>query len=305
MSRDPYEILGVGKTAAADEIRSAYRKLAKKLHPDLNPGDKAAEEKFKELAGAYDLLSDVDKRGRFDRGEIDASGDERPQQRYYRDYAGQGAGGDRYTSEAGYADFADDDDILSEIFRRRGGGEGATVRMRGQDVHYRFPVEFLDGVNGATRQVTMPDGGVLDVKIPPGTRDGQMLRLRGKGLPGFGGGPPGDALVEVEQQPHAYFTRKGDDIHLELPITLAEAVLGARVEVPTPTGRVAMTIPKGSSAGRQLRLRGKGVRRADGSHGDEYLTLKIVLPEQPDAALEAFVDTWPGKAYDPRKSLER
>ncbi len=222
MAADPYETLGVKKDASQDAIQKAYRRLAKKLHPDLNPGNKQAEEQFKEVSAAYDLLSDPEKRARFDRGEIDASGAERPRQRYYRDFADAGASSP-YTSDAGFADFAGMDDILSEIFGRQGRGN---VRMRGPDVHYRLALDFLDAINGGKQQLTLPDGTVLDVTIPPGTRDGQVLRLRGKGRPGVGGGPAGDALIEIEVRPHRVFTRKGDDIHVELPISLSEAVLG-------------------------------------------------------------------------------
>lgn len=300
MSKDPYEVLGVQRSASAEDIQKAYRRLAKKLHPDLNPGDREAEEKFKAVAGAYDLLSDPDKRDRFDRGEIDASGAERPPQRFYRDFAG--AEQHPYASDAGYADFADSDDILSELFAR---GGRAHMRGHGRDAHYRLAVTFLEAVNGATKRVTLPDGSTLDVSVPAGTRDGQILRLRGKGEPGVGGGGPGDALVAIEVRPHRFFTREGDDIHLELPISLSEAVLGARVTVPTPAGAVTMSVPKGANTGRVLRLRGKGVARPDGSRGDEYVKLKVVLPEKPDPELEAFVTNWAvGKAQDPRAEME-
>lgn len=300
MAADPYQVLGVKKDASQEDIQKAYRKLAKKLHPDLNPGNKQAEEQFKEVSGANDLLSDPEKRARYDRGEIDASGAERPQQRYYRDFAQSSQ--HPYTGDAGFADFADEDDILSRIFRREGGGDG-TFRMRGQDMQYRLALDFLDAVNGGKQQLTLPDGSVLDVNIPTGTREGQILRLRGKGRPGIGGGPPGDALIEIDVRPHPFFTRKGDDIHVELPISLGEAVLGGKVRVPTPSGSVTMSVPKWANSGRVLRLKGKGVARANGGHGDEYVTLKIMLPDKPDADLEKFVAQWPGKDYDPRKGM--
>jgi DnaJ-class molecular chaperone len=296
LAADPYTVLGVKKDASQDEIQKAYRRLAKKLHPDLNPGNKQAEERFKEVSAAYDLLGDPDKRARFDRGEIDASGMERPRQRYYRDFAEGGA----YASDAGFADFAGVDDILSQMF----GPEGrANVRMRGSDAHYRLELDFLDAINGGKRQITLPDGSALDVNIPPGTRDGQILRLRGKGRPGMGGGAPGDALVEIEVRPHRIFTRKGDDIHVDLPISLGEAVLGGKVKVPTPSGTVTMTVPKWANTGTVLRLRGKGVPRIDGSRGDEFVTLKVMLPEKPDPELEKFVAQWRG-AYSPRQAME-
>ncbi|MEA2905667.1 MAG: hypothetical protein QOI12_3054 [Alphaproteobacteria bacterium] len=297
MAVDPYTVLGVKKDASQDEIQKTYRRLAKKLHPDLNPGNKQAEEKFKEVSMAYDLVGDAEKRGRYDRGEIDASGAERPQQRYYRDFA---EGGSQYTSDAGFADFAGADDIFSQMFTREGRG---SIRMRGSDVHYRLELDFLDAINGGKRQITLPDGSVLDVNIPAGTRDGQILRLRGKGRPGIGGGPPGDALVEIELRPHRIFTRKGDDIHVDLPISLSEAVLGGKVKVPTPAGPVTMTVPKWSNTGTVLRLKGKGVPRVDGSKGDEFVTLKVMLPEKPDPELEKFVAHWHG-AYTPRQAME-
>jgi DnaJ-class molecular chaperone len=303
VSEDPYAVLGVKPEATQDEIRTAYRALAKKLHPDLNPGDSKAEEKFKQVSAAYDVVGDADKRARYDRGEIDASGNERPRERYYRDFHGAGAEQHAYSSSGGYTDFAESEDILREMFGR-GGGE-RRFRMRGQDALYRLPVEFLEAVNGATKRITMPDGGTIDVVIPPGTRDGQVLRLRGKGGPGIGGGESGDALVEIEVRPHAFFTRKGDDIHVELPISLPEAVLGGKLDVPTPTGPVRMTVPKAANTGTVLRLKGKGAARADKSYGDEYVTLKIVLPQTLDPEIEEFAQRWQaGKEQNPRRHLE-
>jgi DnaJ-class molecular chaperone len=300
LAADPHQTLGVKKDASQDEIQKAYRALAKKLHPDLNPGNKQAEEQFKEVAAAYDLLGDPEKRARFDRGEIDASGAERPQHRYYRDFA-DGDAANPYASDAGFADFAGSEDILSEIFGRQG---RENIRIRGSDAHYRLALDFLDAVNGGKQQLALPEGSVLDVTIPPGTRDGQILRLRGKGRPGIGGGPPGDALIEIEVRPHRIFTRKGDDIHVELPISLREAVLGAKVEVPTPSGAVNMTIPKCANTGAVLRLKGKGAPRTDGSHGDEYVTLKIVLPDNPDLELEKFIAQWqPAAVHNPRETM--
>jgi DnaJ-class molecular chaperone len=305
VATDPYQVLGVSKNASQEEVQQAYRKLAKKHHPDLNPGNKKAEELFKDIGTAYDILGDPEKRARFDRGEIDASGAEQTQRRYYREYADAGpeGGAAGYASSRGFADMGDAEDIFAEFFRRGGGGR-STMRMRGGDVTYRLEVDFLDAVNGAVRQLQLPDSSEIKVTIPPGTRDGQVLRLRGKGQPGINEGPPGDALIEVSVAPHRVFTRKGDDIYVDLAISLTEAVLGGKVQAPTPTGWVTLTIPKWSNSGRILRLKGKGVARADGSRGDEFVTLRIMLPEQPDPELEKFVASWNGRNTRPKQSAE-
>jgi len=298
--KDPYEILGVAKTASADEIRKAYRRLAKKLHPDLNPGDKRAEEQFKEVGAANDLLSDPEKRRRYDAGEIDASGAEKapPHARYYRDYAG--GAGHPYESQSGFADFAESDDLFAELLRRS--AEQAR-RRPGADLHYELAVDFLDAVNGANKTITLPGGGMLQVTIPAGVEDGQILRLRGKGAPSPGEGEPGDALVQIVVKPHRYFTREGDDIHVELPITLKEAALGGEVRAPTTTGSVMLKIPKRSNTGDVLRLKGKGVKKRDGA-GDEFVKLKVMMPTEPEPELEAFIAGWnPSPTYDPRKEM--
>jgi DnaJ-class molecular chaperone len=305
-----YEVLGVSRDASGDDIKKAYRKLAKKYHPDLNPGDKAAEETFKKLQAANNLLSDPEKRKQYDAGEIDAEGNE-TQQRYYRDYAG--AGGEHpYQSSAGYEDISD---IFSDLFREhaRGGtqgrarseaqgGDGAAFRMRGGDARYSIEVSFLEAVNGAKKRVTMPNGKVLDMSIPPGLHEGQVLRLRGQGMPGYGGGASGDAYVEVHITAHPEFRRHGNNIHTELPIGLHEAVLGAKVRVPTVTGAVTMTVPAGSNSGDTLRLRGKGVPAAAGRvAGDQVVTLRVQLPKQPDEDLKTFLAKWAKThSYDPR-----
>ncbi len=304
-SNDPYAALGVKRDASADEIRRAYRALAKKHHPDLNPGDAAAEARFKDIAAAADLLEDADKRARFDRGEIDATGAPAPERSFYRGYA-EGEGAARY--RGGVGDEAELGDIFGEFFNRQAGAGGARagagMRMRGRDQRYELGVDFLDAVNGATRRLGLPDGRDLDVVIPPGIEDGQALRLRGQGGPGAGGGPAGDALITVGVLPHPFFRREGADLHVALPVSLREAVLGAKVTVPTPRGSVAMTIPPRSDAGRQLRLRGRGVAaHGHRAAGDLYATLQVVIGPV-DEALEAFLKDWaaaPGE--DPRAAM--
>jgi DnaJ-class molecular chaperone len=313
MNNDPYKILGVPKTATQDEIKKAYRKLAKSLHPDLHPDDAAKLEQFKAVSAAYDLLGDPEKRRRFDAGEIDASGHERAERQFYHHYAGQDAGR-RYDPGPGFGDAMGDED-LSDIFaqfyggRTGGPGQGGFRRAfhaRGQDLRYHLEVDFLDVARGTRRSVTMPDGHTIEIAIPPGLRDGQTLRLRGKGGPGTGQGEPGDAFVTVSVRPHPVFTREGDDIEIELPITFDEAVLGAKVEVPTVSGTVSATIPKGASSGQRLRLRGKGIRRPDGKAGDQIVRLKIVLPKRIDAGMEDLARHWRDKAgFDPRADMRR
>ena len=299
--RDPYEVLGVARSASTADVQKAYRKLAKKLHPDLNPGDREAEEKFKEVAGAYDLLGDPEKRKRFDSGDIDAAGAERPrQEHYYRDFASSGQD-HPYANSAGFADFMDSEDALAELLKQTA---QARADRRGYDLEFRLPIEFVESITGANKRLTLPDGGTLDVRIPPGMVEGQVMRLRGKGAPGTGKGGPGDALIEIEVKPHRLFSRHGDDIYLELPITISEAVLGARIKVPTPSGEVTMTVPKGSNTGTKLRLKGKGAPKQGGGHGDQLIELKLVLPKERNPELEAFVSNWEsGKTYNPREDL--
>lgn len=301
MSEDPYKVLGLTRQASQDDIQKAYRRLAKKHHPDLNPGDRSAEEKFKQVSAAYDLLGDEEKRRRFDSGEIDAQGAERPQSRFYRHYADAGAD-HPYASRAGFDDLADEE-IFSQFFRRGAGERFRSPRMQGADVSYHLRVDFLDSVRGARRTLTLPDGTSVELTIPAGVEDGQVLRVRGRGAPGANGGAAGDALIELEVAEHPVFRREGSDIHVELPIALDEAVLGAKVEVPTPTGPVTMTVPAGSDSSRTLRLRGRGVQGP--TKGDELVHLTVVLPEQIDPDLEAFMRRWREQhRYDPRKAMK-
>jgi DnaJ-class molecular chaperone len=309
MAEDLYSVLGVARTATPETVTKAYRKLAKKLHPDLNPGDKAAEEKFKQVAGAYSILNDEEKRGRYDRGEIDASGQERQQQQqhYYREYAG-GEDGARYRSSAGYEDIGAFSDLFGDLFGERGGARGGGGRrfaMRGQDAQYRLDVDFLAAVNGTKTRLTLPDGGTLDVTIPAGVTDGKVLRLKGKGMPGMGEGGPGDALIEIAVRPHPVFNREGDDITVEVPITFDEAVLGGKIEVPTIGGRVFATVPPGANTGQTLRLKGRGIKSKSGKAGDQLVKLSVVLPERIDDDLKSFAAKWrEANRYDPRRKLK-
>jgi DnaJ-class molecular chaperone len=299
MAADPYETLGVPRDATPEAIKQAYRKLARQHHPDLNPGKPAAEERFKAVAAAHDLLSDPDKRARFDRGEIDAAGQEQRPAGAYRRHA-EDTEGERY---AGRADGTANDDIFAEFFEARRRAQAAP--HRGEDESYRLAVPFLSAVAGATEILTLPDGRTLSVRIPPGVETGQVLRLRGQGGAGWNGGPAGDALIELSVQDHPVYRRDGSDLRMDLPVTLKEAVLGGAVEVPTPFGALRVTLPPHSDTGRQIRLRGKGVA-AHGSRtaGDLFLTLRVMIGT-PDAALEAFLRDWvPEHPADPRAGLE-
>ena len=304
--KDPYEILGVARSATADDIKKAYRKLAKKLHPDLNPGRKDVEAQFKDVANAHDILSDPEKRRRFDAGEIDATGQERPQRQYYRQYA-QADDGERYagdfSGESGFEGI-DPQDLFSELFGRRGrrGGGGEGFRMPGGDVTYTLEVPFLEAALGAKKRLTLPDGRTLDVNIPPGTQDHQMLRLKGQGQPGIGGGPTGDAYIDIHVLAHGFFRQKDNDVHLDLPVTLQEAVLGGKIDVPTIDGPVTMSIPANSNTDATLRLKGKGIADKSGTRGDQYVHLKVILPDDKDGALKDAIKDWAATHdYDVRR----
>ena len=267
--RDPYVVFGVSRSAGADEIKAAYRRLARECHPDADPGNPWAEQEFKELAQAYALLSDPAARARFDRGEIDADGMGR---RGRRPRPGGPSGG-------------------------KSSNRGRTVKIKGANVSYEVTVGLLDAARGVTRTLDTTSGKTLSVRIPPGTTDGQVLRLKGQGMPGFGGGGAGDALVEVHVEPHPDFERDGDDVRIEVPVTLAEAVLGGRIEAPTVDGPVSVTVPPGSNTGTVLRLRGKGLARNGGEgdgddRGDQYVSLRVVLPPKPDPELTRFAEQW-------------
>lgn len=295
---DPYTILGVARSATEKDIKSAYRKLAKELHPDRNKDNPKAAERFSEVTGAYDLLSDKDKRARFDRGEID--GDGNPSMGFgYGGGGGPGGGfggrdqrGFRADGFEGFqSEGIDIGDIFDGLFGGRGGmGGGAgggfggrgRAAPKGANVQYRLAVSMPDAATRATQRITLADGKTIDLKLPVGVEDGTQMRLAGKGEAGPGGN--GDAIVTISVQPHAYFRRDGDNIRLDLPITLDEAVNGAKIKVPTPDGAVMLTVAPHSSSGKTLRLGGKGFSRRDGTRGDQLVTLEIQLPEGNDDA---------------------
>ena len=284
MAEDPYKVLGVARDATEKQIRAAFLKIAKTSHPDLNPDDKKAEERFKTAANAHDMLSDPDKRAKFDRGEIDGSGQEKARGGY-RTHA-DSAAGTRY----GTSTFSDDElnDILSGLFRN-GARPGFTGPMRGRDHRYTLMVSFVDAAQGGPQRINLPDGGELNVTIPPGTEAGQTLRLRGKGGAGT---PPGDALIDIQVGTHPQFRRDGANIELDLPVQFRDAILGARVTVPTLTGAVTMAVPPGSDSGTRLRLRGKGIPAIGTSPaGDLYATIRITIGPVDDA-LRDFLTGW-------------
>lgn len=294
--KDPYEVLGVKRTASAEEIKQAYRKLAKEFHPDLNPNDPIVEQRFKEISNAQSILGDKEKRAKFDRGEIGADGAPR---------GGFGAGGYGPAGGrgrgpgggfAGGFGGAAAEDIFADLFGRNR-GRTRTMEMKGKDVSYSLRVSFMDAAKGTTRRVNLYDGKSLDVRIPPGTEDGQTLRLKQQGMPGMGGGPAGDAFIEIQVDTHPFFERDGNDIFLDVPITLAEAVLGGKITVPTVHGNVSVTVPAGSNSGTSLRLRGKGIQPSGTVAGDQFAKLVVVLPDKPDKALVDFVKEW-SKDYD-------
>ncbi len=305
--KDPYETLGVARTATDEEIAAAFKKLARRYHPDLHPGDKEAEATFKEVAAAAELLRDKEKRRRFDAGEIDATGAERPPPFYREAPDGPHAAQDGFASNEELADFLARAFADGHASGRGGGFGGGEFRARGQDVTYELRLAFLDAARGAVRTLDLPEGKTLQVTIPPGSADGQMLRLRGQGMPGYGGGPAGDAYIELHIEHHPFFRRKDNDIHVEVPVTLKEAVLGARIEVPTIDGAVSLTVPRGSNTGTTLRLRERGaLDRKSGQRGHQFVTLKLVLPKGEEKALAAFLDTWqPEHPDNPREEMLR
>ncbi len=299
MADDPYQVLGVTRTASDDEIRRRYRQLVKELHPDVNPA-KSAEERFKKVTVAFDIVGDPVKRKAYDRGEIDAAGDPRRPSGPHPGArpGGPGGGGTRWSG--GFGGF-DSEDPFGDIFAGFRGAGAQTRARRGQDARYTIELDFTEAALGAVKRVTMPGGGTLDLNVPSGVVEGQVLRLKGKGQPGFNGGPPGDALVEARVRPHPVFKRSGDDVTLDVPLTLDEAVLGAKIEIPTLTGRVQLTIPPATSSGKVFRLKGKGIVNAtSGMTGDQLATVRIVLPDTIDPELSEFMQAWRERhRYDP------
>ncbi|WP_262689516.1 J domain-containing protein [Kordiimonas aestuarii] len=312
---DLYKIMGVSRDASQDEVKKAYRELAKKLHPDRNKDDKAIADQFKRVSAAYSVLGDKEQRARYDRGEIDENGNERPPS---YGFGGGQAKGRRYSSDSRYDpfDFEEASDVFSSFFRSAAGragrrgtasdGTGSSARenpfqssgrRKGLDINYKITIGFEESIIGGTRRISLNDGRSLDIKIPSGIKDGQIIRLSGQGGPGVGGAPKGDALVEVTVAPHPYYRRDGLDILLDLPISLDEAVLGGDIQVPTPKGRLTIRIPKNSSTGKRLRLKGKGVKRGE-EIGNMYVTLKLMLPAERDPALEKLVKDWGAKGGD-------
>ena len=307
---DPYKTLGVARDATEADIKKAYRKLAKELHPDRNKDNPKASEKFSQVTNAYDLLNDKDKRARFDRGEID--GDGNPASPFGFGGGGGGRpqpGGFRSEGYEGGAGGPDMSDIFEGLFGggQRGGpggfssGFGRRAQPKGENVAYRLQVPFVEAAALEPQRVTLSDGKTLDLKLPAGVETGTQMKLAGKGEQGPGGA--GDAILTIEVQPHKFFTRDGDDVRLELPITLAEAVLGGSVKAPTVDKPVLLTIPKGTTSGKTLRLKGKGFHKKGGTRGDQLVTLMIDIPAS-DAALTAFVEGWTGReAGNPRGSM--
>jgi DnaJ-class molecular chaperone len=306
LARDPYLELGVSRSAGADDIRKAFRKLAKQHHPDANPGDAAAEEKFKRVSGAFDILGDEEKRKKFDRGEIDAEGREQSPFGNRGGFGGNAGGGGwspRGGGSGGGPEGVDLNDIFGDVFGGRGPGGPrgfGGFSTKGQDLRTRLDIDLEDAIRGAKKRIAFSDGRTLDLTIPKGAQDGQVLRLKGQGSPGRGGA--GDALIELSIRNHPIYRREGDTLIMDVPITVPDAVLGGKVEAPTPDGIVALTVPKGSNSGQQLRLKGRGFIDAKGKRGDLVARLVVTLPDISGPELEQFAQEWKAKRpYTPKK----
>ncbi|WP_426032740.1 DnaJ C-terminal domain-containing protein [Caulobacter sp. DWP3-1-3b2] len=309
MARDPYTELGVSRTATAAEIRKAFHKLAKAHHPDTNPGDKKSEERFKQVTAAFDIIGDVDKRKKFDAGEIDVDGRETARGGFGGSGSPFGGGGfNRGRPGAGGGDGPEIDlnDLFGDILgRNRGAGAGAGsfgggFSPKGADVRARLDIDLEEAIKGGKKRVAFSDGRTIDVTIPVGAQEGQTLRLKGQGSPGRGG--QGDALIELAIKPHPIYRREADTLVMDLPISVPDAVLGGKVEAPTPDGPVTLSIPKGSNTGAKLRLKGRGLSDGKGKRGDLFARLVVTLPETPDAELEQFAETWrTQRPYAPKR----
>jgi DnaJ-class molecular chaperone len=316
MALDLYQRLGLKRGASEAEIKKAYRSLAKQLHPDRNKDNPNAAKRFSEVTHAYDMLSDKDKRARYDRGEIDEEGN--PKMPFGSGFGGYSSSAGGPQAGAGFESFnfggnaegADLSDLFEGLFGaatggRAGGGPFSGFRQRGRaaqkgaDVAYRLKIPFEDAVALKAQRITLADGKAIDLKLPKGLEDGAKIRLAGKGEDGPGG--RGDAIVTIEIAPHRFYTREGTNIRLELPVTLKEAVLGAKVKVPTPEGAVMLTIPKGTTSGKVLRLKGRGFVAKDGKRGDQLVAIEIDVPAD-DAELQKFAEGWSGGG-NPRASL--
>lgn len=306
MARDPYLELGVSRGASADEIRKAFRKLAKQFHPDTNPGDKKAEDRFKQVSAAFDILGDAEKKKKFDAGEIDADGRETMR----GPFGGAGGGGPFGRggfSRGGGGDGPEIDlnDLFGDILGRNrgggaGGGFGGGFSAKGADVRARLDIDLEEAIKGGKKRVAFSDGRTIDVTIPAGAQEGQTLRLKGQGGQGRGG--PGDALIELAIKPHPIYRHEGGHLVMDLPVSVPDAVLGGKVEAPTPDGPVNVTVPKGANSGSKLRLKGRGLADGKGHRGDLYARLVVTLPETIDEDLEKFAQAWRDqKPYAPKR----
>jgi DnaJ-class molecular chaperone len=311
LAEDPYKELGIPRSASADEVRKAFRKLAKQHHPDTNPGDKGSEEKFKRVSAAFDIVGDVEKRAKFDKGEIDADGRET-----FRGFGGGQGGGFRGGPQGGFgsgqqgssAQFegVDLNDILGGMFGGGGGRRGGfggfdqSPPPKGADVRGKIDIDLEDAINGAKKRISFSDGRTIEVAVPKGATDGQTLRLKGQGQGGRGGA--GDALIEISIKPHPLYRREGDALVMDLPVSVPDAVLGGKVTAPTPDGNVALTVPPGSNSGQTLRLKGRGMPDSKGKRGDLLARIMVTLPEEADETLSQIAEQWRAeRPYTPRK----
>jgi DnaJ-class molecular chaperone len=315
--RDPYDVLGVSKNASEAEIKKAFRTLAKKHHPDTKGGDQGAQKRFQEISGAYDIIGDKEKRAKFDAGQIDAQGNPKgfdPRSHGFEQGFPFGAGGGQAGGPGGFhfswnntgsgktgsSEGFNAEDLFADLLGGLGGRGRRPQPQPGQDFEVQTTVSFEEAASGGVRRVVLPNGEQIDVKIPPGLKDGQQIRLRGRGGAGRNGGPPGDVLIQVTVAPHPYFTREGRDLKIDLPISLKEALLGGKVPVRTLSGTVSLSIPPHANSGKVLRLKGKGIPGAGEERtGDLYVRLIVTLPDEDDSELRNFVERWKSN-YDPR-----